>query len=90
MKLFKKLFKKRKSHHCIVMGENLKVENCSYRLLIDFEGIKIDRIMKKSEYKLFMRLLKNINLAVPSVNFETDFVLQKCFAKTIEDFYKNK
>lgn len=44
------------THHSIVIGNNLETDK-NYHLLIDKDGVKIDKIMSKDEYNLVMNII---------------------------------
>jgi hypothetical protein len=51
---------KAESHHSIVIGSSLKSTE-PYQLLVDRNGIKINKIMTIEEYQLLSQVLKSIN-----------------------------
>jgi hypothetical protein len=46
-------------HHSIIIGEGLS-SNKSYHLLIDYEGIKIDRIMSEEEQVIISKVVEAV------------------------------
>ena len=49
------------SHHSILIGEGLFTDK-SYHLLIDKNGVKIDKIMNKKEYQLITDIVKALGI----------------------------